>query len=160
MNKLFRRVKAAIGMGLTWAFGWALVGFGIELVHNVWPNPLGSMVDIWPAALAYPAFFSGVVFSGVLGIAARHRRFDELSIARFAWCGAFGGLLLGVLPAALATAGGITATEAVVATSILTVLGAVSASGSLLLARSSETTELVEASSPGGRLTDLRAGPP
>jgi hypothetical protein len=33
------------------------------------PNPLGSLVDIWPAVLAIPGFFGGLAFSTVLGIA-------------------------------------------------------------------------------------------
>ena len=69
MNSWWRRIRAAVGLGLTWAVGWGLVGLGIEVIHNVWPNPIGSLVDIWPAALGYPAFFGGVVFSTVLGIA-------------------------------------------------------------------------------------------
>lgn len=69
MKKWGRRIRAAVGMGLTWAVGWALVGGGIELIHNIWLNPLGSLVDIWPAALAYPAFLGGLAFSTVLGVA-------------------------------------------------------------------------------------------
>ena len=63
MKKWLRRIRGAVGMGLTWAVGWFLVGFAIEMIHNAWPNPLGSLVDIWPAALALPAFIGGVIFS-------------------------------------------------------------------------------------------------
>jgi hypothetical protein len=63
MKKWLRRIRGAVGMGLIWAVGGFLVGGGIEMIHSVWPNPLGSMVDIWPVTLALPAFFGGVVFS-------------------------------------------------------------------------------------------------
>jgi len=136
-------------MGLTWAVGGALVGFALELVHNIWPNPLGALVDIWPAVLAYPAFFGGLAFSFVLGIAGRHRRFDDLSLARFAAWGAAGGLLASLLPALMVLAGlvspnvelwRITAGLAVP----LGLGGAVAASGTLALARLSEDRELLD----------------
>ena len=81
MKTWLRRIRGALGMALTWAAGGALVGFGIELIHNVWPNPLGSLVDIWPAVLAYPAFFGGLAFSAVLGIAVS----DPASRVRTVW---------------------------------------------------------------------------
>ena len=70
MKIWLRRIRGALGMGLTWGLAGFLAGMGIELIHNVWPIPLGSAVDIWPAALAYPGFFGG---GGVLR-GARHRR--------------------------------------------------------------------------------------
>jgi hypothetical protein len=136
-------------MAVTWAVGGALVGFGIELIHNIWPNPIGSLVDIWPAVLAYPAFFGGLAFSAVLGIAARRRRFDELSLPRFAAFGAVGGALVSVLPAALVGLG--LATPNVPVWQItaallgpLTLGGAAAAAGTLALARLSEDRALLE----------------
>jgi hypothetical protein len=74
-------------MGLTWAAAWGFVGFLIE----AFVDPHGRIADIWPAVLGFPAFFGGVFFSIVLGIAARGRRFDELSLPRFAAWGALAG---------------------------------------------------------------------
>jgi len=156
MKGWLRRLKAAVGMGLTWAVGWGLVGFAIELVHNIWPNALGSAVDIWPAALALPAFFGGVAFSAVLGIVGRRRRFDELSLPRFAAWGAVGGLLVSLGPA-VAMALGVTnvgpdqmwiAIAALGGT--MTLLGASSAGATLMLARSSEDRDLLDASDAVG----------
>ena len=101
MNKWLRRLRGAFGMALSWGVTAFLVGMGIELVHKVWPNPLGAWVDIWPAALALPAFFGGLGFSVVLGIAGRRRRFDELSLSGFASWGAVSGLLVSLIPAVL-----------------------------------------------------------
>jgi hypothetical protein len=84
MKKWLRRIRGAVGMGLTWAAGWALVGVLIELFID----PMGSLVDVWPTALAIPGFLGGAVFSAVLRIAEGRRRFDELSLPRF---GAWGG---------------------------------------------------------------------
>lgn len=145
MKNLLRRIRGAVGMGLTWAIGWGSVGGLIELIYNLWPGfPLGPVVDIWPFVLAIPGFLGGVVFSVVLRIAAGRRRFDELSLPRFAAWGAVAGLLLGGLLRAagigdaaplwlqLAVLGGPTA-----------LLGAISASGTLALARRAQRRELV-----------------
>jgi hypothetical protein len=144
MRKLLRRIRGAVGMGVTWAAGWGFVGGMIELIYNLWPGfPLGPVIDIWPIVLAIPGFLSGVVFSVVLGIAAGRRRFDELSLPRFAIWGAIAGLLLGGLLAAtgfgsgaplwlrLAVLGGAPA-----------LLGAISASGTLAIARIGQRKEL------------------
>jgi drug/metabolite transporter (DMT)-like permease len=147
-----RRVRAAVGMGITWAVAWALLGLGIELVHNIWPNPVGTLVDIWPAALALPAFFGGLAFSAVLGIAGRRRRFDQLSLPRFATWGALGGVLLGLIPGVLVAAGSGSVAEAAAVVGAVTLLTTISASGSLLLARMAEDRELAEAGSEAGRV--------
>lgn len=135
-------------MGLTWAVAGFLAGMGIELIHNVWPNPLGSAVDIWPAALAYPGFFGGVAFSTVLGIAGRRRRFDELSLPGVATWGAIGGLLVSLIPAAMVAIGLATPNVPLWRLTLallgpFTLGGAIAASGSLALARMAEDRELL-----------------
>ena len=150
INRWLRRIRGAVGMGLTWGITAFLAGIGIEVIHNIWPNPLGSMIDIWPAALGYPAFCGGVGFSAVLGIAGRRRRFDELSLPGFAAWGAVGGLFVSLVPAAM-VAIGLAApniplwqiTAALVGP--FTLGGAVAASGSLALARTTEDRELLDA---------------
>lgn len=149
MKNWLRRVRGALGMGLTWAVAGFFAGMGIELLHNIWPNPLGSAVDIWPAALAYPGFFGGVAFSAVLGIAGRRRRFDELSLPRVAAWGAVGGLMVSLIPAAMVGIGLATPnaplwqiTAALVGP--FTAGGAAAAAGSLALARMAEDRELLD----------------
>jgi len=147
-------------MGLTWAIGWALVGFAIEAIHNVWPNPLGSLVDIWPAVLAYPAFLGGVVFSAVLGVAGRQRRFDELSLPRFAVWGAVGGLLVGLIPAVMILVGWAHLTRPAetvwriiaMMSGASALLSSVSATGSLALARRVEDRDPDSKLMIGGQL--------
>ena len=102
-------------------------------------------------ALAVPGFVGGAFFSAVLGIAGRRRRFDELSLPRFAAWGAVGGLLLGLFPAAMVAVGLASANVDVglftaVIIGPLSLLSAVSASGSLALARMTEDRALLEAS--------------
>ena len=158
MNKWLRRIRGAVGMGLTWAAGWALAGVLIGVTSKLLPGlPWDSFFEVFDAplpALAIPGFFGGVFFSMVLGIAGRRRRFSELSLPRFAAWGAVGGLLLTLFPFAL-VAVGLASREGsdlgawqIIATisGPFILLSAVSAAGSLMLARMVEGRELVEAS--------------
>jgi hypothetical protein len=84
-----------------------------------------------------------------LGIAARRRRFDELSLPRFAAFGAVGGALVSVLPAALVGLGLETPNVPVwqITAALLgplTLGGAAAAAGTLALARLSEDRALLE----------------
>jgi LytS/YehU family sensor histidine kinase len=134
-------------MGLTWAAGWALVGVLIGVTSRLLPGlPWGRFFEVFDAplpALALPGFVGGVLFSVVLGIAARRRRFEELSLPRFAALGAFGGLLLSLVPAALEAVGLMSAARpkgeswrltATIGVPLM-LLSAVSAAASLALAR-------------------------
>lgn len=139
-----KRIRGALGMGLTWAFGWALVGVLIGVAWTL-GLPMGWFVEVFDAplpALAVPGFFAGATFSVVLGIAGRRHRFDELSLPRFTAWGALGGLLLVLVPVLGAGLGGATAAIAI---GTITVLSGASACGTLMLARMSEDRELLEA---------------
>jgi len=148
MNRWLRRVRGAVRMGLTWAVGWALVGVLIGLSWSL-GLPMEWFVEIFDAplpALAIPGFFGGAAFSTVLGIAGRRRGFAELSLRRFGTWGAVGGLLLGLFPSLVAVSSGtasVAAAAGIVGT--LTLLSAVSASGSLALARRAEEQALLDA---------------
>ncbi len=157
MTKWLRRIRGAVGMGLTWAAGWAVFGVLIGVTSNLLPGlPWDAFFEIFDAplpALAVPGFFGGALFSTVLGVAGRRRRFDELSLPRFFAWGAMGGLLLSLLPAALVAVGlasmesgalGLWQLTAIIG-GPLTVLCAVSAAGSLALARRAENRELLAA---------------
>lgn len=148
VKELLRRLRGAIGMGLTWAIGGILVGGGIELIHNIWPNPLGAAVDIWPAVLAFPGFFGGIAFSAVLGVVGRRRRFDELSMSGMAAMGAVGGLMVSLIPAAMVGLGLATPNVPVweITLALLgpfTLGGALAASGTLGLARLADDQSLL-----------------
>jgi hypothetical protein len=141
VKKLLRRIRGTLGMGLVWAAGWAVVGGGIM---EAFVDPRGAILDMWPQTLAIVGFVGGVVFSTLLGIAERRRRFGELSIPRFAAWGAVAGLLLGVLV-------GTPKAELpqwllrVVIIGPTTLLSAASAAASLALARRAEKRDLLDA---------------
>lgn len=156
MQKWLKRIRGAIGMGLTWAAAWAVFGVMIGAVSLITPSlPWDSFFDIFDAplpTLAIPGFVGGVLFSIVLGIAGRRRKFDELSLARFAAWGAVGGLLLALFPDFLVALGlatvGPEAMPLGKLTAVISVpliaLGAASAAGSLMLARLARKKEPIE----------------
>jgi hypothetical protein len=152
MNQRLKRIRGALGTGLTWAVAWAVGGILIGVSSIVFPGRLWdiffSIFDAPLPALAIPGFFGGVLFSIVLGIAARHRRFEELSLPRFAALGAVGGILLCILPALMLGGVGGSGTNLWYASMVIggpfTLLGAASASGSLLLARAAEGSILLQ----------------
>lgn len=157
MKRWLRRIRGAVGMGLTWAVGWALFGVLIGVTSVLLPGlPWDLFFEVFDAplpALAIPGFVGGALFSTVLGIAGRRRRFDELSLPRFGAWGAVGGLLLSLVPAAMTAVGLATAAPGVdlwlITAAIsgpMALLSAGSATGSLALARMAEDRELLEAS--------------
>ena len=144
MGKWLRRVRGAVGMGLLWALVWAPVAvlIGTRIV-----DPDNSMDEMWFMVGALPGFLSGVAFSAVLGVAARRRRLDELTIARVGGWGAVAGLAIGILPFLLGDRGGSPMWPlAVVVIPTITLLSAASAAGSLALAQRAQGRELLERS--------------
>ena len=142
-------------MGLTWAIAWALVGLTIGVASKLTPglpfwDSFFRVFDAPLPALALPGFVGGGLFSIVLGIAARNRRFEELSIPRFALLGALGGVLLSIVPDAMVAVGlaNINGPHGIgYVTSLiigpLTVLSSASAAATLALARKVERRESV-----------------
>ena len=93
MKKWMSGVRGAVLMVILWVIGWGL-GFGgiMELV-----DADGKIQDVWPTLLAIPGFIGGVVFSLLLAVGGLGRGFEEVSLPRFALCGAMTGIVLGVL---------------------------------------------------------------
>jgi len=125
MGTWLRRIRGAIGMGLTWAVAWLTAGLVLLLVVG-----FGAADVPFPLFFGLLGFLAGVTFSGILGAVEGRRRFDEMSLPRFAGWGAVGGLLLSVGMAAVAGWGAFPVLAPVFALS-----GAGCAAGSLALAR-------------------------
>ncbi len=148
MKNWLRRIRGAFRMGLTWAAAWGGVGAILGLLGFLGPpfmgppfmEPLGGLLG--GVSFGVAGFIAGASFSTVLGIAEGRRRFDEMSLPRFAFWGAAGGLLLSMLFFLL---GGGVSLDSLGTYGVITLLGAGSAAGSLALARRTDDRELLDA---------------
>ena len=133
MKKWGRRIRGAIGMGLT----WAAAGFaaGILLARVTTLNP-----DLPFALLFAPlGFMVGVIFSAIIVVLEGRRGIDRMSVPRFAGWGAVSGLLLSaIFGVAAALRGDSLWGEVLFWGRVLPIAGAVCAAGSLALARRAE----------------------
>lgn len=147
MKNWLRRIRGAIGMGLIWALAW--FGAGMALLLGLLLVTGSSGADVpFPLGFGAFGFVAGVTFSGVLGLLEGRRRFDQMSLPRFAGWGAIGGFLLSAI-----FVSGVALVEdpsfmanLVFLGPIFAVAGAGSAAGALALARRGEDRELLEAS--------------
>ena len=132
-----RRIRAAIGMGLTWGAAW----FGAGLLLARVP---GFYSDLPFALLFAPlGFVTGVMFSGVLVVIEGRRRFGRMSLSRFAGWGAVSGLLLSaIFVGGAALRGGDMWGEFLTFGPALAIASAACAAGSLAVARRAESREL------------------
>ena len=137
MGTWLRRIRGAIGMGITWAAVWFAAGSVPRWVFGVNTDA--------PLPLVFGVFglMAGMVFSAVLALTEGRRSFDEMSLPRFAGWGAIGGLLLSAL---VAKVGSLAWGDVLALAPTLAVASAVSAAGSLAMARRAARQEL-----PDGR---------
>jgi hypothetical protein len=138
VKKWLRRIRGAIGMGLTWAIAWFGAGLVLLLIVG-----FGAADVPFPLGFGLLGFLAGVTFSGVLGIVEGRRRFDQMSLPRFALWGGVGGLLFSGI---FVVAAGLRADVLLVLGPVFALSGAGCAAGSLALARMAEDRELLDAS--------------
>ena len=133
MRKSLRRIRGAIGMGLTWGAAWCAAGIMLAMVTRFKADAP------FPLIFAVLGFIAGVIFSAILALTEGRRRFDQMSLPRFAVWGATGGLLLSAVFAKAASLGW---GDVLAIAPTFAVACAVCASGSLALARRARPREL------------------
>ncbi len=166
MKQWLKRIRGAVSTALTWAAAWsgagAIIGLVAGIYSAVWGTGIASLIMtflsptipglIFTSALfgsvlfAMCGFAGGAAFSVVLSVAEGRRRFDEMSLLRFAAWGAVGGFLLAMPPLLplLLAATGPSALYWFGTSVVVALLGAGSAAGSLALARRADDRELLE----------------
>lgn len=151
MMKWLRRIRGAIGMGLTWAVGWAPIGALVGVVLNAvvpgTPIDLGTVVALNATTFAGLGFLGGTFFAVALRLAEGGHQFNQLSLRRLALWGAVGGALLGGLAVTAGLWGAGMGALLPGMIGAATLLGAGSAAGSLVLARRGSDRELIEGDS-------------
>ncbi|MBM4188860.1 MAG: hypothetical protein FJ206_16265 [Gemmatimonadetes bacterium] len=140
-----RRIRGAIGIGLAWAAAWFGAGMALLLVVGI-----GAADVPFPLFFGLLGFLAGATFSGLLGVLARRRRFDQLSLPRVAAWGALGGVLLAGVVYLSAGPGA----ELLVLGPVFALAGAISATATLALARGEDRRVLGD----GDAAADRRVG--
>ena len=127
------RVRGAIGMGFTWAVAWSAAGLVPRWLLGFNPDAP------FPIIFGVLGFVAGVTFSAVLVLTEGRRRFDQMSLPRFAGWGAVGGVLLSAVFARAASLGW---GDILAIVPTFALASAACASGSLALARRATRREL------------------
>jgi hypothetical protein len=147
MRKWLRRIRGAIGMGVTWGAAWSSAGIVLAVVT-------GFKADApFPLVFGVLGFIAGVIFSAFLALTEGRRSFDQMSLPRFAGWGATGGLLLS---ADFAKAASLGWGDVLAIAPTFALACAVCASGSLAVARRAVRRELPDSrgNTAGAELTD------
>ena len=140
MKGFLRRLRGIIGTGLTWALGWAGAVVGVYLLFG------GSLQFIGMAAFIGSTwgFIAGVGFAVILSIAERRHTLADLSLWRVALWGGIGGTLLFLVMVLILSLVGSPPGGVLIWLVLNILIGAGFASGSVALARRSDT-KLLEA---------------
>jgi hypothetical protein len=145
MKQWLRRIRGAVGTGLTWAAAWFGAGMILMLGLVLVTGSTGADVP-YPLGFGAFGFVAGVAFSGVLGVVEGRRRFDQMSLPRFAAWGAAGAFMLSAMfvTAVALVEGPSFLWNLAVLGPVFSLAGAGSAAGSLALARRAEERESLE----------------
>lgn len=156
---ILRTLRAVVLTALTWGFLWGMVGLTIGLIYALRYFPdmsillLGSL--ILAKVVGIVGLFAGGTFAAVVALAERGKTFETLSLRRAAAWGAFGGVAYLVAELVISpwpfTSGSLPAWLVLSVTTIAGACGALSAAGSLAIARKG-TPGLLEAAAESKRL--------
>ena len=153
MYKWLRRVRGAVGIGLAWGAAWFGAGMVILLGLLITTGSTGADVP-YPLGFGLLGFIAGVTFSGVLGLTEGRRRFDQMSLPRFAGWGAVGGFLFAALfvVGASINEGSAFLGNLVFLGPLFALAGSACAAGSLAIARKGEEPILLDPGADPGEI--------
>lgn len=124
------RIRRTVGMGLVWGAAWFTAGLVLARVPGFFSD-LPFALIFAPLGIA-----CGLIFSGLLGVVNRGDGWQDLSVVRSVACGAVSGLLLsGVVVAGAIFRGAPVWPEFMLFGPPLAIGSAVTAAGSLAVAR-------------------------
>ena len=126
MGKWLRRVRGAIGMGVTWGAAWSVAGFVLAALMRFQADAP------FPIIFGVLGFLAGIMFSVLFALTEGRRQWNQMSLRRFAGWGAAGGI---VLSAVFARAASLGWGDIIMIVPTFAVASALCATGSLALAR-------------------------
>jgi hypothetical protein len=111
MTDLVRRLRGALGIGVTWGVLWATIGLILGFVVGVVsPDQIdpGEGPGRVAAVLGLVGFLSGLGFSSLFIVAERRKTIHDLSLGRVALWGLLGAAVIPLLTGADPSVGLIT----------------------------------------------------
>ncbi len=140
IERLMRRLRGLVGVGLTWGTLWGAIGAGIGFVLGrldplLWT--LDNPVTLWGLGMAAYGFVSGVGFGTLLMLREGSKRLGELSLGRVALWGVLGSAAVPLLFLGFFQAG-TTVVDILGAMGVTALLGGVFAPGAVAIARRAE----------------------
>lgn len=100
MGNLIRRVRGAVGIGMTWGALWAAISVALTLALGVFrPEEIdpGEGPGRVAAIFGLVGFLCGLGFAGLLYLNEKRRTVGELSLGRVALWGVLGGAAIPTL---------------------------------------------------------------
>ena len=153
MRGFLRRIRGLIGTGLTWAVGWAVL-WGVPVLIAAGFGALegltAGMFLIGALFVAGCGFIAGSAFGMILSIFERKKGLADLSVKRIGLMGGIVGALGGLALVAIFEI------PLWIPVTILTVAGAGFSSGTVALAKRSDTTLIEGEKEAGLKETSLR----
>lgn len=100
MNKLLRKVRGVMGIGLTWGILWAAIFAALVAVAgSIDPNDIApgeAPIDVWPIG-GVVGLVSGVTFGTLLSFAESGKAILSISLIRAAMWGILGSAVFPLL---------------------------------------------------------------
>ena len=133
MKKRIGGMKGAIAVVMSWTGVWGFPAFVIEGLGNLGIElPITYTIDMWPQTLVMPGLLCGLLFFGVLALAAGRRGIEDFPVASLSALGAVIGLVLGGVAVLILTGDAFPTLWVIGAT---TLLGAAAGAASALVLR-------------------------
>ena len=142
MNRLVRRLRGLLGVGLTWGALWSVIGAGVGLVLGVVAPEMWGWTDRlfeWAVGMGLYGLVSGVGFGGLLALRESRETIFSISLGRAAILGVVGAVAVPFLFGALGMFEiGTTTAEVLGAILVTGVLGGTFAPAAIAIARRAE----------------------
>lgn len=96
MHALVRKLRGAVGLGVTWSLVWATLGAVLAgATYLFFPQDFdpGETLPVIIGLFALLGFLAGLGFASVLAFAERRNQLNQLTVARGALWGALGAVV-------------------------------------------------------------------
>ena len=148
MNRIVRRLRGLLGVGVTWGALWSVIGAGVGLVLGIVAPEMWGWTDRffeWTIGMGLYGLVSGVGFGSLLALREGRRTMFEVSLRRTAIWGVMGSAAVPLMFAALgAFEAGTTIAEVLGAILVTAVLGGTFAPAAIAVARRAELRAVEE----------------